>query len=79
MNGVAPGGAGPVATNYLLKTLVRSGLLQAADTMAIMDGWLYISTNQQGFAPLRQYTNIDRRRGLFRSYRYWIGRGPAIA
>ncbi|KAJ0104461.1 hypothetical protein J7T55_010927 [Diaporthe amygdali] len=64
--------------NLVHRTLVRSGLLQAADTACILDGWLYFDTNQQGLAPLRQYNNIDRRRGPFRSYRYWIGRGPAV-
>lgn len=66
------------AANYNLKTLVRGGQVQAADTMAILDGWLYFTTNQQGLAPGRQYKNIDRRRGPFRSYRTWIGRGPAV-
>lgn len=79
MNGVAPGGSGPVPVdNYVLKTQARSGLIQAADTAAILDGWLYFSTNQQGLAPLRQYNNVDKRRGPFRSYRTFIGRGPAI-
>lgn len=64
--------------NLVHKTLIRSGLVQAADTACILDGWLYFDTNQQGLAPLRQYNNIDRRRGPFRSYRYWIGRGPAV-
>ncbi|KAJ8063953.1 hypothetical protein OCU04_007800 [Sclerotinia nivalis] len=73
-----PGGSGMVpAANYNLKTFVRGGQLQAADTMAILDGWLYFTTNQQGLAPGRQYKNIDKRRGPFRSYRVWIGRGPA--
>jgi hypothetical protein len=64
--------------NVILKTLVRSGLVQAADTAAILDGWLYFDTNQQGYSPLRQYKNVDKRVGPFRSYRYWIGRGPAV-
>lgn len=63
--------------NLVHKTLTRNGLLQAADTACILDGWLYFDTNQQGLAPLRQYNNVDRRRGPFQSYRYWIGRGPA--
>lgn len=66
------------AENLVHRTLIRSGLVQAADTACILDGWLYFSTNQQGLAPLRQYNNVDRRRGPFRSYRYWIGRGPAV-
>ncbi|KAF7876687.1 hypothetical protein EAF04_001772 [Stromatinia cepivora] len=78
INSVPAGGSGMVpAANYNLKTLVRGGQLQAADTMAILDGWLYFTTNQQGLAPGRQYKNIDKRRGPFRSYRVWIGRGPA--
>ncbi|KAK7702892.1 hypothetical protein SLS64_009503 [Diaporthe eres] len=72
-------GSGVVpAENLVHRTLLRSGLVQAADTACILDGWLYFSTNQQGLAPLRQYKNVDRRRGPFRSYRYWIGRGPAV-
>ncbi|RAL62047.1 hypothetical protein DID88_002534 [Monilinia fructigena] len=79
INGVPAGGSGPVAAeNHNLKTLVRGGQLQAADTMAILDGWLYFTTNQQGLAPARQYKNIDKRQGPFRSYRVWIGRGPAL-
>lgn len=64
--------------NLVHKTLIRSGLLQASDTACILDGWLYFDTNQQGLSPGRQYNNIDRRRGPFKSYRYWIGRGPAV-
>lgn len=72
-------GSGVVpAENLIHRTLIRSGLVQAADTACIMDGWLYFDTNQQGLAPMRQYNNIDRRRGPFWSYRYWIGRGPAV-
>ncbi|THV48164.1 hypothetical protein BGAL_0264g00100 [Botrytis galanthina] len=79
VNGVPAGGEGMVAAaNYNLKTLVRGGQVQAVDTMAILDGWLYFTTNQQGLAPGRQYKNIDKRRGPFRSYRTWIGRGPAV-
>ena len=75
---VAADGSGVVpAENLVHKTLIRSGVVQAADTACILDGWLYFDTNQQGLAPLRQYNNIDRRRGPFRSYRYWVGRGPA--
>ncbi|KAK7530606.1 major royal jelly protein-domain-containing protein [Phyllosticta citribraziliensis] len=80
INGVAAGGSGPVPTaNYLLKTLVRSGLVQHADTACILDGWLYFNTNQQGLGPWSQYKNVDKRVGPFRSFRYWIGRGPAPA
>ncbi|RDI85296.1 hypothetical protein Vi05172_g4846 [Venturia inaequalis] len=78
INGVAPGGTGLVPTqNLIFKTFLRTAQAQAADTAAILDGWLYFTTNQQGLAPLRQYRNIDRRVGPFRSYRAWIGRGPA--
>lgn len=76
---VATSSDGLVPTENLVhRTLIRSGHLQAADTACILDGYLYFSTNQQGLAPLRQYNNIDRRRGPYRSYRYWIGRGPAV-
>jgi hypothetical protein len=82
INGVVAGGSGPVpTTNYmaLLQTLVRSGLIQHADTACILDGYLYFNTNQQGLGPWYQYNNVDKRVGPFRSYRYWIGRGPAPA
>lgn len=79
VNGTPPGGAGLVQTaDYVVKTLVRSGLIQHADSAAILDGWLYFCTNQLELSPLRQYRNIDARRGPFRSYRTWIGRGPAM-
>lgn len=80
VNGVGPGGSGPVAAgNYVVKTLARSGLIQHADSAAILDGWLYFCTNQLALGPGRQYNNIDGRRGPFRSYRVPIpGRGPAV-
>ena len=79
VNGVPPGGSGPVASeNYWVKTLVRSGLIQHADSAAILDGWLYFNTNQLELSPSRQYMNVDRRKGPFRSYKTWIGRGPAV-
>ncbi|KAF3764760.1 hypothetical protein M406DRAFT_70721 [Cryphonectria parasitica EP155] len=79
VNGVAPGGSGPVAAkNYYVKTLVRSGLIQHADSAAILDGYLYFCTNQLSLAPARQYNNVDARKGPFRSYRVKIGAGPAI-
>ena len=79
VNGVPPGGSGPVATeNYVVKTLVRSGLIQHADSAAILNGWLYFCTNQLALSPSRQYNNVDNRKGPFRSYRTWIGRGPAV-
>lgn len=79
INGVAPGGSGPVAAeNYYVKTLVRSGLVQHADSAAILDGYLYFCTNQLSLSPGRQYKNVDARKGPFRSYRLFIGAGPAV-
>lgn len=79
INGVPPGGSGPVAAkNYYVKTLVRSGLIQHADSAAILDGYLYFCTNQLGLSPSRQYNNVDARKGPFRSYRVYIGAGPAV-
>lgn len=79
VNSVAPGGSGAVAAkNYVVKTLVRSGLIQHADSAAILDGWMYFCTNQLALSPSRQYNNVDNRKGPFRSYRTWIGRGPAV-
>lgn len=79
VNGVPPGGAGLVPPeNYVVKTLVRSALIQHADSAAILNGYLYFTTNQLEFSPSRQYNNIDARRGPFRSYRVYIGRGPAV-
>ncbi|KAH8886234.1 hypothetical protein GQ53DRAFT_875925 [Thozetella sp. PMI_491] len=79
VNGILPGGSGLIpADNYVVKTLVRSAEIQHADSAAILDGWLYFCTNQLQYHPSRQYKNIDGRRGPFRSFRVWIGRGPAI-
>lgn len=79
VNGVPPGGSGLVKPeNYVVKTLVRNALIQHADSAAILDGWLYFCTNQLELGPSRQYKNIDARRGPFRSYRVWVGAGPAI-
>ncbi|KAF4547610.1 Hypothetical protein D9617_39g039450 [Elsinoe fawcettii] len=79
INGVPPGGEGLVAAgNYVVKTLVRNALVQHADSAAIVDGWLYFCTNQLELSPRFQYRNVDRRRGPFRTYRVWIGRGPAV-
>ncbi|KAL8796271.1 MAG: hypothetical protein Q9195_001386 [Heterodermia aff. obscurata] len=79
VNGTPPGGEGPVAPdNYVVKTLVRSGLIQHADSAAIWDGYLYFCTNQLELSPTFQYKNIDARRGPWYSYRLWIGAGPAI-
>ena len=79
VNGVPPGGSGLVAPqNYVIKVLARSGLIQHADSAAIWDGWLYFTTNQLELGPGFQYNNTDHRRGPFRSYRVFIGRGPAV-
>ncbi|EMD01143.1 hypothetical protein BAUCODRAFT_197038 [Baudoinia panamericana UAMH 10762] len=79
VNGVPPGGSGPVAANnYVVKTLVRNAMIQHADSAAVLDGWLYFCTNQLELGPQRQYNNTDNRRGPFRSFRVWIGRGPAV-
>ena len=79
VNGVPPGGSGPVAAeNYVVMDYVRSGLIQHADSAAILDGWMYFCTNQLEFSPSRQYNNVDMRRGPFRSYRTWVGAGPAV-
>ncbi|KKY32478.1 putative major royal jelly protein [Diaporthe ampelina] len=79
VNGVAAGGSGPVATeNYYVKTLVRNGLVQHADSGAILNGYLYFCTNQLELGPSRQYNNTDNRKGPFRSYRLFINAGPAV-
>lgn len=79
VNGVPAGGAGLVAPeDYVVETLVRSALIQHADSAAIWDGYLYFTTNQLEFSPTRQYNNTDNRKGPFRSYRVYIGRGPAV-
>ena len=79
VNGVPPGGKGLVSpANYVVKTLVRSALIQHADSAAILDGYLYFCTNQLALSPSRQYRNADNRRGPFRSYRVYIGAGPAV-
>lgn len=79
VNGVPPGGTGLVeAKNYYVKTLLRNGLTQHADSAAILDGYLYFCTNQLSLTPGRQYKNVDARKGPFRSYRVWIGAGPAV-
>lgn len=78
VNGTPPRGSGPVAPdNYVVKTLVRSGLIQHADSAAILDGFLYFCTNQLELSPMFQYNNTDGRRGPFRSYKVYIGAGPA--
>lgn len=79
VNGNEPGGSGPLpAEDYVVKTLVRNAMIQHADSMAILDGWLYFNTNQLTLGPSFQYKNVDKRRGPFRSFRVWIGRGPAV-
>lgn len=79
VNGTPAGGSGLVKpADYVVKTLVRSGLIQHADSAAILDGWLYFCTNQLELSPVFQYKNVDARRGPFRSYRVFIGRTAAV-
>jgi hypothetical protein len=79
VNGNAPGGTGLIpAADYVVKTLVRNAMIQHADSMAILDGWLYFNTNQLTLGPPYQYMNVDKRRGPFRSFKVWIGRGQAV-
>lgn len=79
VNGVPAGGSGPVAAeNYYVKTLVRNGLIQHADSAAILNGYLYFCTNQLELGPSRQYNSSDNRKGPFRSYKLFIGAGPAV-
>lgn len=66
------------AKDYVVKTLVRSAMIQHADSGAILNDWLYFCTNQLELSPGRQYNNTDNRKGPFRSYRIYIGRGPAV-
>lgn len=78
VNGVAPGGSGPVhPDNYWVKSLVRSGLIQHADSAAVHQGYLYFTTNQLHYGLSRQYKNVDIRKGPFRSYRLYIGAGAS--
>ena len=79
VNGHSPGSSGAIPANdYVLKALVRNAMIQHADSMAIVDGWLYFNTNQLTLGPQYQYKNVDKRKGPFRSYRICIGRGPAV-
>ncbi|KAH7414309.1 major royal jelly protein-domain-containing protein [Phaeosphaeria sp. MPI-PUGE-AT-0046c] len=79
VNDNPPGGTGLVPTaDYVVKTLVRNAMIQHADSMAILDGWLYFNTNQLMLGPQFQYNNTDKRRGPFRSFRVWIGRDQAV-
>lgn len=79
VTGVPAGGSGPVAAeNYYVKTLVRNGLIQHADSAAILNGYLYFCTNQLELGPSRQYNSSDNRKGPFRSYKLFIGAGPAV-
>ncbi|KAL1879194.1 hypothetical protein Daus18300_001773 [Diaporthe australafricana] len=79
VNGVPAGGSGPVAAkDYYVKTLVRNGLVQHADSADIFNGYLYFCTNQLALGPSRQYNNTDNRKGPFRSYKLFIGAGPAV-
>ncbi|CAO2650575.1 Nn.00g018670.m01.CDS01 [Neocucurbitaria sp. VM-36] len=78
VNGNAPGGSGLIpAKDYVVKNLIRNAMIQHADSMAILDGWLYFCTNQLTLGPTYQYNNTDKRIGPFYSYKFWIGRGPA--
>ncbi|KAF1911921.1 major royal jelly protein-domain-containing protein [Ampelomyces quisqualis] len=78
VNGNAPGVGGLIpAEDYVVKTLVKNAMIQHADSMAILDGWLYFNTNQLTLGPQYQYNNTDKRRGPFRSFRIWVGRGQA--
>ncbi|KAJ4355093.1 hypothetical protein N0V95_003256 [Ascochyta clinopodiicola] len=78
INGHVPSASGNIPANrYVLKTLIRNAMIQHADSMAILDGWLYFNTNQLALGPPYQYNNVDKRKGPFRSFRIWIGRGPA--
>jgi hypothetical protein len=79
VNGNQPGSGGLVSSeDYIVKTLVRNAMIQHADSMAILDGWLYFNTNQLELGPGFQYNNTDKRRGPFRSFKVWIGRNPAV-
>ncbi|KAK0785052.1 hypothetical protein LTR91_015058 [Friedmanniomyces endolithicus] len=79
VNGVSGNSTGLIpAEDYVVKTLVRNGMIQHADSAAILDGYLYFCTNQLELGPSRQYNNTDNRKGPFRSFRVWIGRGPAV-
>jgi hypothetical protein len=78
VNGNAPGGAGLIPVeDIVVRTLVKNAMIQHADSMAILEDWLYFNTNQLTLGPQYQYNNTDKRRGPFRSYRVWIGRGQA--
>ena len=79
VNGTPPGGDGPVAPdNYVVKTLVRSALIQHADSLAVWDGYLYFCTNQLELGPTFQYNNVDVRKGPWYSFRVRIDAGQAI-
>ncbi|KAL8671542.1 MAG: hypothetical protein Q9224_007620 [Gallowayella concinna] len=79
VNGTPAGGEGFVAPeDYVVTTLVRSGLIQHADSAAVWDGYLYFSTNQLELGPRFQYRNVDRRKGPWYSYRVWVGTGQAV-
>ncbi|KAK0323500.1 hypothetical protein LTR82_005247 [Friedmanniomyces endolithicus] len=79
VNGISGNSTGLIpAEDYVVKTLVRNGMIQHADSAAILDWYLYFCTNQLELGPSRQYNNTDNRKGPFRSFRVWIGRGPAV-
>ena len=79
VNGTPPGGDGPVAPeNYVVRPLVRSALIQHADSLAVWDGYLYFCANQLELSPTFQYNNVDARKGPWYSYRLWIDAGQAV-
>ncbi|KAL8801171.1 MAG: hypothetical protein Q9223_007086 [Gallowayella weberi] len=79
VNGTPAGGEGLVEPeNYVVKTLIRSGLIQHADSAAVWDGYLYFCTNQLELSPTFQYKNADKRKGPWYSYRLWVGAGQAV-
>jgi hypothetical protein len=78
VNGNALGSTSLIpAEDIVVKTLVKNAMIQHADSMAILDGWLYFNTNQLTLGPQFQYNNTDKRRGPFRSFKIWIGRDQA--
>jgi hypothetical protein len=74
VNGNPPGGTGLIPTaDYVVKTLAKNAMIQHADSMAILDGWLFFNTNQLTLGPQYQYNNTDKRKGPFRSFKVWLG------
>lgn len=83
-NGTEPGGNAPLpAKDYVVHTLLRNAMIQHADSMVVLDGYLWFNTNQLMLGPPFQYLNVDKRKGPFRSYRYGLnsttdGRNQAV-